>query len=101
VVEFGALHFSLIPFIGEAEMTNEEFDKTIEAIRRSEITPHERRIVAAAIFMMRELSNMRDADMWEPTRTQVVEFINSLDKSLRRILKRVADDVPEKKHTLH
>jgi hypothetical protein len=82
-------------------MTNEEFDRAIEAIGRGQITPREGRVLAAAIFIMRELSNMTDAQAWEPTRTQVVEFINSLNKPLRRMLKQVADTAKEKKHTLH
>ena len=81
---------------GVAEMTNAEFDRALGAIRQGHITPRERRVIAAAIFMMRELSNMPDADMWEPTRRQIVEFITSLDKQLRSLLKRIADDVEEK-----
>jgi hypothetical protein len=32
---------------------------------------------------------------------QIVEFIKSLDKQLRSLLKRIADDVKEEKPTLH
>ena len=82
-------------------MTNKEFDQAIEAIRQGHITPHEERVVAAAVFIMRELNNSSEDEEWQPTRTQVVEFINSLDKQLRRLLKRVADDLQEERHTLH
>ena len=41
--------------------------------------------------MMRELSNMAEDQAWEPKHTQIVEFINSLDRRLRRILKQVAE----------
>ena len=99
VLELGRRAFSLI-HQGEAEMTNAEFDQAIAAIRQGQITPHDRRIVAA-VLMMRELCNMPEDRAWEPTHTQIVEFINSLDKHLRRILKRVADDVKEGRHTLH
>ena len=82
-------------------MTNAEFDQAIEAIRQGHITPLERRIIAAATFMMRELSNMPDAQAWEPTHSQIFEFITSLDKHLRRILRQVADGLKEERHTLH
>ena len=82
-------------------MTNEEFDQAIEAIRQGHVTPRERRVIAAAVFIMRELSNMPDAEEWRPTHTQIVEFISSLDQQLRRLLKRVAEDVKEKRRTLH
>jgi hypothetical protein len=80
-------------------MTSEEFDPAIEAIRQGHITPRERRVVAAAKFMMREMCSVPDD--FEPTRTQIIEFIDSLDPPYREILKRVADDVPEEEHTLH
>ena len=82
-------------------MTNEEFNQAIEAIRQGQITSRERRVIAAAMAMMRELSNKPEYQAWQPTHAQIVEFITSLDKHLRRILKRVADDVEEEKHTLH
>ena len=86
---------------GVAEMTNEEFDQAIEAIRQGHIMSRERRVIAAAVFIMRELSNMPDAEEWRPTHEQIVEFISSLDKQLRRLLQRVADEVPPEPHTLH
>jgi len=82
-------------------MTNEEFDRAIEAIRQGHIKWRELRILQAAVFMMRELSNMPQDQAWEPQHTQIVEFINSLDRRLRWILKQVADDVKEGRHTLH
>jgi hypothetical protein len=82
-------------------MTNEEFDQALEAIRQGHITPRERRVVAAAVFIMRELCNSPEDEVWEPTRRQIVEFINSLDEQLRSLLKRIADDVKEERHTLH
>jgi cell division protein ZapA (FtsZ GTPase activity inhibitor) len=84
-------------------MTNQEFDRAIEALRQGNITARERRVIAAAVFIMRELSNMpeAEAEAWEPTRMQILEFINSLDKQLRSLLKRIADDVQEEKPTLH
>jgi hypothetical protein len=42
-----------------------------------------------------------DYQNWEPTNIQIIEFIDSLDKPFRRILKRVADDVKAERHTLH
>jgi hypothetical protein len=82
-------------------MTNEEFDRGIAAIRQGQITPREVRILTAAVFMMRELSNMPEDQVWDPTHAQIVAFINSLDKRLRRILKQVADTAKEEKATLH
>jgi hypothetical protein len=82
-------------------MTNEEFNQAIEAIRQGHITPREVRVMTAAVFIMRELSNMPEAEAWEPTQMQIVEFIKSLDKQLRSLLKRIADDVKEEKPTLH
>jgi hypothetical protein len=82
-------------------MTNEEFDQAIEAIRQGQITPREVRILSAAVFMMRELSNMPEDQVWDPTHAQIIAFINSLDKRLRRILKQVADTAKEEKATLH
>jgi hypothetical protein len=80
-------------------MTNDEFDQAIEAIRQGQITPRERRLIAAAVFMIRELCSV--PANWEPTDIQIVEFIDSLDKPFRSILKRVADDAKAEKHTLH
>ena len=94
MVEFGVL-------CGVAEMTKDEFDRAIEAIRQGQITLRERRVIAAAVFIMRELSNMPDAEEWRPTHEQIVEFISSLDKQLRRLLQRVADEVPPEPRTLH
>jgi hypothetical protein len=82
-------------------MTKDEFDQAIEAIRQGQITPREVRILTAAVFMMRELSNMPEDQVWDPTHAQIVAFINSLDKRLRRILKQVADTAKEEKATLH
>jgi len=82
-------------------MTNEEFDRGIAAIRQGQITPREVRILTAAVFMMRELSNMPEDQVWDPTHAQIIAFINSLDKRLRRILKQVADTAKEEKATLH
>ena len=82
-------------------MTNEEFDQAIEAIRQGQITPREVRILSAAVFMMRELSKMPEDQVWDPTHAQIVAFINSLDKRLRRILKQVADTAKEEKPSLH
>ena len=86
---------------GKAGMTNEEFDQSIEAIRKGLITPREERVIAAAVFIMRELRNLPDDEGWQPTHPQILEFINSLDKQLRRLLKRVADDVAPERRTLH
>ena len=80
-------------------MTNDEFDRAIEAIRQGQITLRERRVIAAAVFMMIELCSVPD-DI-EPTHTQIIEFIDSLDKPFLRLLKRVAEDVKEERHTLH
>jgi hypothetical protein len=43
-----------------AEMTNDEFDQVVEAIRQGQITLRERRVIAAATFMMRELCSVPD-----------------------------------------
>jgi hypothetical protein len=80
-------------------MTNEEFDQAIEAIRQGQITPREARVITAAKCVMRELCSVPD-DL-EPTHSQIIEFIDSLDKPFRRLLKRVADDLKVEKHTLH
>jgi hypothetical protein len=80
-------------------MTKDEFDQAIEAIRQGQITQRERRVIAAATFMMRELCSVPD-DL-EPTHSQIIEFIDSLDKPFRRILKQAAEDVKEERHTLH
>jgi hypothetical protein len=82
-------------------MTNEEFDQAIEAIRQGQISPREVRILSAAVFMMRELSNMPEDQVWDPTHAQIVAFISSLDRRLRRILKQVVDTAKEKRVTLH
>jgi hypothetical protein len=50
---------------------------------------------------MRELSNMPEDQAWEPTHTQIVEFINGLDRRLRGILKQVADTTKGEKVTRH
>jgi ribulose kinase len=96
VVEFGAA-----ALLAGAEMTDDEFDQAIEAIRQGQITERERRVVAAAVFMMRELCSVPDHQNWEPTNVQIIEFIDSLDKPFRRILQRVSDDVKAERHTLH
>jgi hypothetical protein len=80
-------------------MTKAEFDQAIEAIRQGHITRRERRIIAAATFMMREMCSV--PDNFEPTHTQLMEFIDSLDPPYREILKEVAEDIKEEKHTLH
>jgi len=80
-------------------MTNDEFDQAIEAIRQGHITPREVRVITAATLMMKELCSV--PDNFEPTHTQIIDFIESLDPPYREILKRVADDVPEEQHTLH
>jgi hypothetical protein len=80
-------------------MTNDEFDQAIEAIRQGHITAREDRVITAATFMIRELCSVPDD--FEPTHAQIIEFIDSLDKRFRGILKRAADDVPEEKHTFH
>ena len=82
-------------------MTNEEFDRAIEAIRQGEITPREGRVIMAAIVMMRELRKVREDEAWQPTQAQIIEFIDSLDKPFRRILRQAADAVKEERHTLH
>ena len=82
-------------------MTDDEFDQTIEAIRQGQITERERRVIAAAVFMMRELCSVPNYQNWEPTNIQIIEFIDSLDEPFRRILKRVSDDVKAERHTLH
>ena len=96
VVEFVGAAFS-----PGAEMTDDEFDQTIEAIRQGQITERERRVIAAAVFMMRELCSVPNYQNWEPTNIQIIEFIDSLDEPFRRILKRVSDDVKAERHTLH
>jgi hypothetical protein len=78
-------------------MTNEEFDQAVEAIRQGQITPREGRVLAAAKYMMRELCSVPDD--FEPTYAQIIQFIDSLNKPFRGILKRVADK--EEKQTLH
>ena len=80
-------------------MTNDEFDQAIEALRQGQITPRERRVIAAAVAMIRELCSV--AATWEPTNIQIVEFIDSLEKPFRRILKRVADEAKAERITLH
>ena len=80
-------------------MANEEFEQAIEAIRQGQITPLERRVIAAATFMMRELCSVPDD--FEPTHAQIIEFIDSLDKPFRRILKQAADDVRVERHAVH
>jgi hypothetical protein len=55
-----------------AKMTNDEFDQAIEAIRQGQITPRERRVIAAAVFMIRELCSV--PANWEPTNIQIVEI---------------------------
>jgi hypothetical protein len=80
-------------------MTNDEFEQAIKAIRQGHVTPCERRVVTAAVFMMRELCSVPDD--FEPTPRQIIEFIDSLDKPFRKLLKRVAEDVQEEKRTLH
>ena len=60
---------------GETEMTNDEFDQAIEAIRQDQITPREGRVIAAAVFVMRELRNIPQDQAWDPTHTQIIEFI--------------------------
>src|SRR5262245_53115198 len=52
-----------------AEVTKKEFDQAIEAIRQGQITPREVWILPAAVFTMRELSNMSEDQVWEPTHT--------------------------------
>jgi hypothetical protein len=80
-------------------MTNEEFDQAVEAIRQGQITPREGRVLEAAKYMMRELCSVPDD--FEPTYAQIIQFIDSLDKPFRGILKRVAEDIKEEKQTLH
>ena len=80
-------------------MANEEFEQAIEAIRQGQITPLERRVIAAATLMMRELCSVPDD--FEPTHAQIIEFIDSLDKPFRRILKQAADDVKVERHAVH
>ncbi len=80
-------------------MTEDEFDQAVEAIRQGHITQRERRVIAAATFMMRDLCSVPD-DL-EPTLAQIIEFIDSLDKPFRGILKQAADDAKAEKHTLH
>ena len=94
MVEFGRCAYS-----GQAEMTKDEFDQAIEAIRQGHITPREDRVIAAATFMMRELCSVPDD--FKPTVAQIIEFIDSLDKPFRRILRRAADAVKAERHTLH
>ena len=80
-------------------MTNDEFEQAIAAIRQGQITLRERRVIAAATFMMRELCSVPDD--FKPTVAQIIEFIDSLDKPFRRILWQAADAVKEERHTLH
>jgi len=80
-------------------MTNDEFEQAIAAIRQGQITLRERRVIAAATFMMRELCSVPDD--FEPTHAQIIEFIDSLDKPFRRILKQAADDVKVERHAVH
>jgi len=102
VVEFGArCALAYSNSFGEADITNEEFDRAIEAIRQGRIKWRELRILQAAVAMMRELSNMPEDQAWEPTHTQIVEFINGLDRRLRGILKQVADTTKGEKVTRH
>jgi hypothetical protein len=82
----------------KARMTKTEFDQAIEAIRQGHITPREDRVITAATLMMREMCSVPDD--FEPTRTQIVEFIDSLDPPYREVLKRVADDIPEEERTV-
>ena len=82
-------------------MTSDEFDQAIEAIRQGQITPREDRVIAAVGFIMRELRDGSGDDTWQPTYPQILHFIDGLDKPLRTVLKRVADDVKMKKHVLH
>jgi len=78
-----------------AEMTNQEFDQAIEAIRQGQIMLRERRVMAAATFMMRELCSV--PDNFQPTLAQIIDFIDSLDKPFRKLLKRAADDLKEER----
>ena len=80
-------------------MTNAEFDQAIEAIRQGHIMSRERQVIAAATFMMRELCSVPDD--FKPTVAQIIEFIDSLDKPFRRILKHAADDVKVERQTVH
>ena len=80
-------------------MTNDEFEQAIAAIRQGQITLRERRVIAAATFMMRELCSV--PDNFQPTLAQIIDFIDSLDKPFRRILKQAADDVRVERHAVH
>ena len=80
-------------------MTNDEFEQAIAAIRQGQIMLRERRVMAAATFMMRELCSVPDD--FEPTHAQIIEFIDSLDKPFRRILKHAADYVKVERQTVH
>jgi hypothetical protein len=73
-----------MPSAGRLRMTKDEFDQAIEAIRQGHITTRERRVIAAATFMMQELCSV--PDNLQPTLTQIIEFIDSLDNSFRGIL---------------
>jgi len=80
-------------------MTKAEFDQAIEAIRQGHIMSRERQVIAVAKFMMQELCSVPDD--FKPTVAQIIEFIDSLDKPFRRILRQAADAVKEERHTLH
>jgi hypothetical protein len=90
-------------------MTNEEFDRAIDAIRQGQISRQPSRaeaveeaqcaswVLAAMCLVMRELRNIPEEQTWEPTSAQIVAFIDGLDEGRRRILRRIASEVEEDK----
>ena len=97
-------------------MTNAEFDRAIEAIRQGHISRQPSRaaeveeaqragrVLAAMCLVMRSLRIIPEEKMWEPTRAQILEFIDSLNEHRRRMLKRIAEEeeeIEEDKEPLH
>src|SRR6516225_2809155 len=92
-------------------MTRKEFGEAIEAIRQGRISRQPSRaaeveeaqragrVLAAMCLVMRSLRIIPEEKMWEPTRAQILEFIDSLNEHLWRMLKRIAEEEEEMRRT--
>jgi len=94
-------------FIWEADLTNEEFEQAIEAIRQGHISRQPSRaaeveeaqragrVLAAICLVLRSLRMTPEEKMWEPTQALILAFIDSLNEHWRRMLKRIAEEEEE------
>ena len=78
-------------------MTKAEFDAALAAIREGKTSDNdcEARVGMAIAVALNEKLGLTGEELWTPTKTQVIELIDTLDKEDKQELKQIAESLPD------